>query len=492
MFLECNLLDLSLDLDSGFDINNYHDFDFQDIDTMIEGMLIEEELGYAVSEDPNAKWQKTQKFPWRFERISDKKKAWANRTGFDNLVKTKRFKFLGFDSTLATSQQKTQWKELSALLAKLGPAPAPKPTPKPATTTPTIGVARSALSTPAPTPNPSANSRWQKKQKFPWRFERLSDKKKAWANRKGFDELVKTKKFKFLGFDNSLATSTQKKEQAKILEALKGLSAPAPSTTAPPHAGTKWSKTNKFPWRFERISDKKKIWANKAGFDYLTKTGKYKFVAFDDSLATDDQKKQQAKILEALKGLTPKQAEGLAKMATEPVPHSGTKWAKTQGYPWFFNRVADNRPLWANRPGFDYIVKTKQYKFTKFDDSLASEYQKQQWKELSVLLAKLPPPGSAAMAGLEKMGQRQAMGLPPVPSSGMMTLPKGLLTDVQDIKKMLQFAELQRQATSEHEEIEATKAFRRQVLDRLMRIADAVLASDSPLYNRVRTAYIRG
>ena len=468
---------LEADLSCGYDPALGCDYDFQDFDEIIRDELGYQlgyglgELGYSIADSPNAKWKRMKKFPWRFERVSDKKKAWANRKGFDELVKTKKFKFLAFDKTLATDQQKKQWKELSALLAKLGPAPAPS--------------------------KPSANSRWSKTNKFPWRFERVSDKKKAWANRKGFDELVKTKKYKFLGFDAKLATDTQKK-QWKELAALLAKLGPAPTPKAPapapgttpsvPHSGTKWSKTKKFPFRFERVSDKKKIWANKPGFDYLVKTGKFKFLGFDDKLATDEQKKQWKKIAEALKkleGLTPKQVKGLETMAQEPVPHSGAKWKKTTGYPWVFARLTDQRPLWTNRPGFDYIVKTKQYKFTRFDDSLASDYQKQQWVELGKLLSKLPPPGSAAMRGLEQMALRGTQPRPMAP-------PQSMVDDIKDIKKMLQLEELQRQATHEHEEKMETQSFRRQVLDRLMRIADAVLASDSPLYRKISTAYNQG
>jgi len=396
---------IETDLTSGYDPAFSHDYDFQCFDD-----IVQEELGYSVAESPNTKWKKLQKFPWRFERISDKKKAWTNRIGFDELVKTKRFKFLGFDATLATSQQKQQWKELSALLAKLKPAPKPPPTaPKPAPTTTTQPF--------------GGNARWKKTSKFPWVFRRISDSKQIWANRPGFDAIVKTKKYKFLKFNAELATSQQKqqwKELSALLAKLKPAPKPPPVALKPPPTAPKPPPT------------------------------------------------------------APKPPPVAPKTTPLALPHPDSRWLGQQGYPFAFARISDQKGVHTGKAGFDALVKTGQWKFIKFKPEFATPLQKQQWSEISQALARLapkPPPVSKPL---------------PIPPRQLAVEPKGMAGDILDIKKMLQYAELQRQATTEHEEIAATKEFRRQVLDRLMQIADAVLQSDSNLYHRIRNAYVRG
>jgi hypothetical protein len=388
----------TLDISDGYNPYLDHDYDFQDFDS-----IVEDELGYSVADSPNTKWKKLQKFPWRFERIKDKKKAWANRKGFDELVNTKRFKFLGFDASLATAQQKTQWKELSALLAKLGPAPAPTQAPAPKPVSP-IGQ------------NP--DTRWNATKKFPYVNSRISDGRKVWANKKGSTWLRNKYpgKFKWVKFDANLATQAQKDQWAKDLKAASQLlpAQPKPPTKPPTKAPTK------------------------------------------------------------------PPAKPPTKAPTQPlaIPHPDTRWLKTPGYPWVMKRISDNKGIHAGKAGFDHLVKTKQWKFIRFAAELATPLQKSQWAELSEALKGLAP---------------KPIPIKAPPTMPLLSVePRGMQQDILDIKRMMQLDELQRQATHEHEQIAATKQFRREVLDKLMRIADAVLAADSPLYRRISKAYSRG
>jgi hypothetical protein len=371
--LGIDIIELDLNVDHGFDPALEHDYDFQCFDD-----IVEDELGYSVKESGNAKWKKLQKFPWRFERKTDKKKAWTNRKGFDELVKTGRFKFLGFDTNLATTQQKQQWKELSALLAKLaGPKPSPKAT------------------------KPHPETRKVKTKNFPYIMDRISDNARFWMTKNAFDVLVKTKQFKFIKFDSSLATASQKTEWAKLAKLLGLLKTPAP------------------------------------------------------------------------KPLIPKAAGPLA------LPHPDTKWLKAPGFPWVMKRISDNKGIHAGKAGFDFLVKTKQYKFIRFDSSIATPTQKAQWAELSEALKKMVPP-KPKLKPLPIPKRKRA----PLRDK-MFAPPKGMTKDIQEIKKMLKLAETQRLATHEHEEIQATKEFRRDVLNRLMRIAEVVLSDDHPIRRRI-------
>ena len=424
---------------------------------------------------PGSTWTKKQTMPYLFKRLVDNKNLWANRAGFDYLVKNKQYKFIKFDATLATTAQKKDWEQLSKLLAQLAPVPTPKP-----------GVSPELAKI-------AGNYSNVAKKGYPYTYKNLTTGKISYANRPGWLLIQKDKNVKFVKFDKNLATSAQQTQYNKDMVAL----LPKPTTTptpvkapspvpvpakplALPHPDTKWMPTQNYPWAFQRISDKKGIHAGKAGFDYLIKrTSEYKFIKFKPEYATTLQKQQWTELSTALAKLAPttKAPTPIIKPVSIPspvpvpakplaLPHPDTKWMPTQNYPWAFQRISDKRGIHAGKAGFDYLVKrTNEYKFIKFKPEYATTLQKQQWVELSTALARLAPTTTTY-----------------TPTS------KGMAQDILDIKKMLEQQELERQATAEHKEISETQAFRQEVLARLMRIAEAVLTRDHPVYQKILNA----
>jgi hypothetical protein len=208
--------------------------------------------------------------------------------------------------------------------------------------------------------------------------------------------------------------------------------------------------TKGFPYVYKNKQTGKTVWATLPGAKALKKQPKkFSFVKFNGKYATADQKS----IHEALK-----------KMDASPKKKTGMMFAPGfKGFdPEKIKKIAKLQPK----------KKPKKKKGMMFAPGFKG-FKADQWKGL----AKLQPKVKAPVA--------RAPITPRLPSK----LPKN---DIEEIKNMLAYAEAQRIATHEHKQIVKTKQFRKNVLDRLLRISEAVLDDDHPISKKLRRAKRRG